>query len=199
MAHPAPVLLAALALLAGQAALAPAAVAQGAPRPLLPNIPIPAEPSRPDPATQVVRKVVLTQIGAEGEPVGARLEMTCPASGCQGMMTLPVDGRPEQFSVTVTFVGRGTYVNLEPRTLGSARVVEYATGRTGPAFIPTRGRETVSRDTRYVVARDGSARMLNRDAGRTDPNVLSDGNVFTRKQEGDLVLRTEVQVQPQPR
>jgi hypothetical protein len=111
-------------------------------------------------------------------------------------MTLQVEDRTELFAVTVTFVARGTYVNLEPRTLGTARIVEYGVGRTSPAFIATRGRARVARDIRYVVSRDATARSANRAPGvKPDPNNLADGYVFTRKLEWDAVVRMSVEQQ----
>jgi hypothetical protein len=174
-----------------------AVAAQSNPRQILPNIPLQADNGKPDPAAGVVRRVDLVQLDAEGEPTERKLALTCPAAGCQGALELLVEGRTERFSVTVTFVARGTYVNLEPRTLGTSRIVEFGTGRTSPAFIATREREIATRDVHYVISRDATTRRAVREGpDKPDPKTLADGFVFTRKLESDVTLRAEIRVVP---
>jgi hypothetical protein len=185
-----------LALAAMLAGAAPGAVAQPSSRPILPDVGIGADPPRSDPAARVMRRITVVQLDHEGAPLGVGLTLTCPATGCQDVVTLVVEGRPEQFTEAVTFVANGTYFALEPRSLGTARIVEHRAGRAGPAFIGTRAGAMATRDLRYVVSRDATVRSVNRaPEAKSTPNTLSDGNVFTRKIESDVTVRVAVQVE----
>jgi hypothetical protein len=155
---------------------------------LLQPAPASAQAASADPTGGDARLVQITQIGPAEQPLGDPTQVACPASGCQTILQLAVDSRPEPFLLSVQFVARGAYVTLVPRSIGTAEVLDFDQGRKGAIFLPLRtpGRHVVRME--FVVVRSASVRALE---PHVKGQVLASGNVFNRKRRPDLVLRIE--------
>ena len=135
------------------------------------------------------RKVTLTQVTQGGETIGTPLELDCPRTGCGMPLTLTVEENIWQFFANLSFVERGMYLTLEPRSIGISAVVDFTAGRAGPTFMSFRGQKAVTGQARFVIARDASVREQERES---DPKFTSNGPVYARKREPDVLLQIEI-------
>lgn len=88
-----------------------------------------SEPSSLDPLVRV------TQLDADGQPIGARQEIRCPPNGCQLASVLRIGQTTTPFQTVVTFAGQGVYVVLESPNTG-VQVHQYGDPRPAPLFLP---------------------------------------------------------------
>ncbi len=145
-----------------------------------------------DDAVGQLRKVALTQVTPTGDLVGKTVEIDCPRTGCGTPIDLMVEGRNWHFFANLSFVGRGLYLSLEPRSIGIAAVMEFNAGHPGPTFVPFKGAKASTEraigQIGFVIGRDASIRNEERN---TDPDVMSSGPVYSLKREPDLILQIE--------
>ena len=133
--------------------------------------------------------MTLTQVTQGGETIGTPLELDCPRTGCGMPLTLTVEENIWQFFANLSFVERGMYLTLEPRSIGISAVVDFTAGRAGPTFMSFRGQKAVTGQARFVIARDASVREQERES---DPKFTSNGPVYARKREPDVLLQIEI-------
>ena len=143
----------------------------------------------PDTIVGERRKVTLTQVNIAGEVIGTPLDLDCPRTGCGLPLNLTVEENNWQFFANLSFVDRGMYLTLESRTIGISAVVDFTAGRAGPTFMSFRGQKAVTGQARFVVARDASVREQERES---DPKVTSNGPVYARKREPDILLQIDI-------
>ncbi|MBN8890946.1 MAG: hypothetical protein BGP12_20410 [Rhodospirillales bacterium 70-18] len=150
----------------------------------------PVAPSAPgDLIGADTRLVKIIQLGPAEQPMGDPVEVACPASGCQALLPLTVDSLPERFLLSIQFVSAGTYVTLQPRSIGTAEILDFEKGRKGAIFLPAQGRSRQQVTLNFIIVRDASVRALE---GHTNGQTLASGNVFNRKRQPDVVLRLEL-------
>jgi hypothetical protein len=135
------------------------------------------------------RLVKITQVDANGKPIGPVSEFFCPSSGCQQPLVVLYEGQNETYMAAIDVVLNGIYVALTSRTLGTDQIIDFATGQAGPVFVATRRRERVIGTLRFIVVRDASVRA---ERGFDAERQLSEGTVFNRNRRPDLFLRVEV-------
>ena len=143
----------------------------------------------PAQAQDAGRLVRVFQVDKEGKPVVPGFEVLCPISGCQEPLTVELEGAKEQYIAAIDVVSRGIYIALDSRTVGTAAILDFNTGRPGPTFVATRGRERVERVLPFIVVRDASVRA---ERGFDPKRDLNQGSVFTRTREPDLLLHVEI-------
>lgn len=137
----------------------------------------------------MVRSVRVTQFSADNRRLGEPVDMVCPESGCQQLLTLVVDRGSQSFLADVQFVSHGAYVALQPRSLAVGGVMDFNSGRPGPVFLKGPPTTVLEKRISFVLAPAASVRALD---GTVGGRSLSSGPVYTRKLEPDLVLKVEI-------
>lgn len=89
----------------------------------------------PGVASDVDPLVRVTQLDADGQPIGARQETRCPPKGCQLASVLRIGQTTTPFQTVVTFAGQGVYVVLESPNTG-VQLHQYGDPRPAPLFLP---------------------------------------------------------------
>lgn len=135
------------------------------------------------------RLVKVTQVDADGATIGSGIEVFCPVSGCQEPITVTIEGSKETYIAAIDVVSRGVYLALTSRTIGTDSILDFETGRPGPTFVTTRGRERVVKVLRYTIVRDASVRA---ERGFDPKRQVTEGPVFNRSRVPDLLLHVEV-------
>lgn len=137
------------------------------------------------------RLVRITQVDRAGAALGATTELFCPASGCQQPLSIKFENQTEAANAAIDVVARGLYIALEPRSIGTKALMDFNTGRPGPTFVTTRGRERIVATLPFIVIRDASVRA---ERGFDPEKQITEGAVFNRNREPDIYLKVEVLV-----
>ncbi len=135
------------------------------------------------------RAIKITQVDREGNPLGPIIDLYCPATGCQELLSVKIENAQENYMAAIEVVQRGIYIALTSRTMGTAQVIDFETGRPGGTFVATRGRDRMINVLRFIVVRDASVRN---ERGFDAERQISEGAVFNRNRVPDLLLRVEV-------
>ncbi|MDE2574502.1 MAG: hypothetical protein KGL55_04250, partial [Rhodospirillales bacterium] len=138
-------------------------------------------------------QVELAQLDPAGAAIGKPLVLACAASGCQSIVKLQINAKPEPFLAAITFVQRGAYLSLESLVPALGQAIGFEAGFKGPEFILLRHQHA---DTTLRFTLTGAA------IKPADPSLpalmpSSQSLVFHRKMAPDFVLR--VRIGPQPR
>ena len=142
----------------------------------------------PDTVVGERRQISLTQVNAAGGTMGPTVNIDCPRTGCETLLNLVVEETTWRFFANISFVNRGLYLTLEPRSIGISGVMEFSAGHPGPTFVPFKGQGKAAGQIGLVITRDASVRAQERDS---NPNAVSNGGVFARKREPDILLQIE--------
>lgn len=142
----------------------------------------------PDTAAGESRKVKLTQMNTAGVPIGPTVELNCPRTGCETLLNLTVEDITWRFFANISFVNRGLYLTLEPRSIGISAVTDFSAGHPGPIFLPFKAQDKATGQIGLVITRDASVRAQERES---NPNAVSNGSVYARKREPDILLQIE--------
>ena len=142
----------------------------------------------PDTAVGEIRKVSLTQVNATGVAIGPAVALDCPRTGCETLLNLTVEDMTWRFFANISFVTRGLYLTLEPRSIGISAVTEFNAGHPGSIFLPFKAQGKATGQIGLVITRDASVRAQERES---NPNAISNGSVFARKREPDIRLQIE--------
>ena len=135
-------------------------------------------------------QVTITQVDSSGKAMTDAVNISCPPSGCEKVLSLYVNFQPRQFIAAVTFVDKGAYVELQPLAKEVGQVIGFEEGYKGPVFVKVRADEkdkiqllrfTLTGPMAPEAGNGGAAMMSN-------PQSL----VFHRKLEPDLSLQIEL-------
>jgi len=142
----------------------------------------------PDTVVGERRQISLTQVNPAGVALGPAVSIDCPRTGCETLLNLVVEETTWRFFANISFVNRGLYMTLEPRSIGISGVMEFSAGHPGPIFVPFRGQGKAAGQIGLVITRDASVRAQERES---NPNAVSNGGVFARKREPDILMQLE--------